>query len=144
MEYKVLTVIEPWATLIINGFKKIETRPQGIFWKNYRGIVLIHASKTFTDFVLKLCGQEPFKSLLKLCGIESWNQFQFGSIIGSIEIVGCIFLDDFKPDEVEFSLGDYSFGRVGLLLRNPVKFNHPIPAKGQQGLWIYRGEINER
>ena len=39
---KVLTIREPWASLIINGYKKYEFRS----WKtNYRGVVLIHAGK---------------------------------------------------------------------------------------------------
>ncbi len=37
---KALTVKEPWASLIVQGFKKYEFRS----WKtNYRGKVLIHA-----------------------------------------------------------------------------------------------------
>lgn len=38
---KVLSIKEPFATLIANGLKKIETRS----WKtNYRGEIFIHAS----------------------------------------------------------------------------------------------------
>ena len=55
---KVLSVKEPFATLITNGIKKIETRS----WKtNYRGELFIHASgKTIAkeflinDFVINL------------------------------------------------------------------------------------------
>ena len=37
---KVLTIREPWASLIVNGYKKYEFRS----WKtNYRGKLLIHA-----------------------------------------------------------------------------------------------------
>ena len=37
---KVLTIREPWASLIINGYKEYEFRS----WKtNYRGKILIHA-----------------------------------------------------------------------------------------------------
>lgn len=39
---KVLSIIEPWASLIANGKKSIETRS----WKtSYRGELYIHASK---------------------------------------------------------------------------------------------------
>lgn len=43
---KVISIQEPYASLIKEGYKKIETRS----WKtNYRGEILIHASsgKTF-------------------------------------------------------------------------------------------------
>jgi len=32
-------------------------------------------------------------------------------------------------------LGDYSPGRFAWVLENPVMFNLPIPARGQQGWW---------
>lgn len=39
---KVLTIKEPWASLILNGKKTIETRT----WKTpHRGLILLHASK---------------------------------------------------------------------------------------------------
>ena len=37
---KVLTIREPWASLIVNGYKEYEFRS----WKtNYRGKILIHS-----------------------------------------------------------------------------------------------------
>lgn len=39
---KAITVLQPWATLLVTGKKHIETRS----WKtNYRGEILIHAGK---------------------------------------------------------------------------------------------------
>ena len=39
---KVLTIRQPWATLIVEGYKRFEFRS----WKtNYRGDILIHAGK---------------------------------------------------------------------------------------------------
>lgn len=50
---KVLTIKEPWATLIIEGYKKYEFRS----WKtNYRGKILIHAGKSIDKK-----GKERFK-----------------------------------------------------------------------------------
>ena len=47
---KALTIKEPWATLIISGYKKYEFRS----WKtNYRGKILIHAGKTLEKDVEK-------------------------------------------------------------------------------------------
>ena len=39
---KILTLKQPWATLVAEGYKKYEFRT----WKtNYRGEILIHAGK---------------------------------------------------------------------------------------------------
>ena len=41
---KTLTIREPWASLIVNGYKEYEFRS----WKtNYRGKILIHAGIGF-------------------------------------------------------------------------------------------------
>ena len=46
---KVLTIREPWASLIINGYKEYEFRS----WKtNYRGKILIHTSSTIDKDML--------------------------------------------------------------------------------------------
>lgn len=47
---KVLTIKEPWATLIIDGYKKYEFRS----WKTkYRGKILIHAGMSLEKDMLK-------------------------------------------------------------------------------------------
>ena len=47
---KVITIKEPWATLIAEGYKEYEFR----VWKtNYRGEVLIHAGKSVDQDKLK-------------------------------------------------------------------------------------------
>ena len=48
---KVLTVKEPWASLIINSYKKYEFRS----WKtNYRGKILIHSGKSMDKYNLDI------------------------------------------------------------------------------------------
>ena len=47
---KVLTVKQPWASLIVNEHKKYEFRS----WKTkYRGKILIHAGKSLEKDMLK-------------------------------------------------------------------------------------------
>ena len=71
---KVLSIKEPWATLIINGYKEYEFRT----WKtNYRGKILIHASKNIEkENIIR------FKELNLDC--------KSGFIIGEAELVDCI------------------------------------------------------
>ena len=71
---KALTIKEPWATLIIEGYKEYEFRS----WKtNYRGKVLIHAGKSIDKK-----GKERFKD---------YNlNYSCGEIIGEAYITDCI------------------------------------------------------
>ena len=130
---KVISIKEPFATLIRNGDKKIETRS----WKtNYRGELFIHASgkniaKEFliNDYVISL--------------IDGLNM-NYGNIICRGNLVDCVYMDErflnsIKEDEKEFKLGLYELGRYAWIFEN-VEPIYPIPAKGQLNIWNYDGD----
>ncbi len=65
---KAISLLQPWATLVAIGAKRIETRSWAT---NYRGPLAIHASKS-PKMVNKLTWDEPFYSALKdKCHLES-------------------------------------------------------------------------
>ncbi len=68
---KAISIHQPWASLIAFGEKRFETRS---WHPQYRGRILIHASKTFNHAEQDLCHKEPFISVLKPHGIEFVNQ----------------------------------------------------------------------
>lgn len=58
---KILTLKQPWATLVATGHKMIETRS----WQtSYRGLIGIHASASIGRKECILSGQEPFRTAL--------------------------------------------------------------------------------
>lgn len=156
---KVLSLLQPWASLCVTidpatgkALKQIETRS----WNTkYRGTMLIHASagrqyKKLAD------DDDLFKYYYPLFAfnkIEPIEKLPFGAIIGSVELVEVFKFVDLLPDEYrinwedkgrwplteqELAFGDYTEGRYGWLLSNPVKFKHPIPAKGKLSIWDYQ------
>ncbi len=75
---KVLTIKEPWASLIINGYKMYEFRS----WKtNYRGKILIHAGLT-----LEKDNAKRFEDY----GLN----YEKGAIIGEAELKDCIAVNE--------------------------------------------------
>lgn len=94
---KALSIKQPWAWLIVHGFKPIENRT----WATrYRGRFLIHASKTMTrgeyngccEFVNFRVEMSPAMTD-KL--FHSWPQFeqmkaQCGGIVGAATITDCV------------------------------------------------------
>ena len=75
---KVLTIKEPWASLIINGYKEYEFRS---FKTNYRGKILIHAGLTLEK-----------SNAIKF---NNYNlDYGHGEIIGEAYITDCILVDD--------------------------------------------------
>lgn len=132
---KALSLLQPWATLVVIGAKKIETRS----WQTqHRGKLLIHAStgKAGSIFVNEL----PFKKY-----IEDFNKLPFGAIIGMVSLIDIVrteelFLDDTEMNKLtmeEKAFGDYSSGRFAWILEYPVQFATSIPARGSLRLWNY-------
>ena len=123
---KVLTIQEPWASLIVNGYKEYEFRS----WKtNYRGKILIHAGLTFDKK-----NKDRFLS---------YNlDYGKGEIIGEAEIVDCIKVN---KEFHEFLLKkDYNVYKTSgfdevyaFKLTNIKKYDNRIRVKGKLNLWNY-------
>ncbi|MBE6160853.1 MAG: ASCH domain-containing protein [Firmicutes bacterium] len=129
---KVLTIKEPFATLIKNGVKKIETRS----WKTkYRGELYIQASIASIDKKIY-----ERKELVKLIGnLEMGN----GYILCKCNLVDCIemtedFINEIKSNNhQEYICGRYEVGRYAWILDNIEVLDKPIKVKGQLGIWNY-------
>jgi activating signal cointegrator 1 len=151
---KVLSLTQPWATLVTIGAKKIETRS----WRtDHRGPLAIHAAKGFPRWAQDLCLTEPFLSALATpmvgCGKTRPNQLDRGAIIGVGHLVGMIPTSNLTPaggvwwdgpdgrryaytlTEQEHAFGDYTDGRYAWLLADMQLLTTPIPARGSLGLW---------
>lgn len=125
---KVLSLVQPWATLIALGEKSIETRS----WKtNYRGTIYLHASgKTDRDFLKNDIVQLSLKD----------SDVPNGKIIAKCELIDCIemtdeFINQIKKDKKEYTFGFYEKRRYAWILANIQKLETPIEVKGKLGLW---------
>ena len=82
---KVLSLLQPWATLVIVGAKKFECRS----WKtNYRGTIIIHASAKKPNRREKVFFEDaPFFKTY----IDSMDCLPYGSLIGKVNFKYFIF-----------------------------------------------------
>jgi ASCH domain-containing protein len=120
---KCLSVLQPYADLIVKGKKTIELRT----WNTkFRGEVLVHApSKIKTDVCMKL-------------GIDE-TKLRTGVIIGKVEIYdvktyGSI--SELKTDyKKHFAAEEFLHHKYGFLLKNPKELRVPIPYKGNLGFF---------
>lgn len=130
---KVLSLTEPYATLILCGKKKIETRS----WKtNYRGELYIHASMT-----------KPSKTDLEdaeLLSLVENKPMHFGYIICKCNLVDCVYMTEeyvknMKENHYqEYICGEYKEGRYAWIVENVEPLENPILAKGQLSIWNYK------
>lgn len=128
---KVLSLTEPYATLIKEKKKWVETRS----WKtNYRGILYIHASLT----KMKKIDAEN-KELMNLIKDIPLN---YGHIICKCNLVDCVYMtedyvNNMKLNHQEFICGTYETGRYAWILEDIEVLKHPIKVKGHLGIWNY-------
>jgi hypothetical protein len=135
---KVISVLQPHAQLIVLGAKRIETRPRRT---NYRGMIAIHASKGPIQMEGSPRAATAMLQALIDGGFDALDTLPRGCIIGTARIVDCIpswklCLDrkDLLTDR-EYLFGDYGPNRFGYVVEDVRRLKHPIPAKGQLGLW---------
>lgn len=125
---KVITVKQPFASLIAEGYKEYEFRT----WKtNYRGEILIHAGKNVDKEAMK---RYEYLNL----------KYPTGCIIAKANITDCIYVDEKlkvmlqKKDPIVYYgvLKKSSFEGYGFKLENVQKIEN-ISINGKLGLWNY-------
>lgn len=119
---KVLTIKQPFATLIAEGLKEYEFRT----WKkNYRGEILIHAGKRIDKKAIKK--------------FEHLNlEYPAGCIIAKVTLKDCILIDkktrkileEKNPLVYNHVIKDSAWKGYGFKLENVEKIS-PIPINGK-------------
>ena len=143
---KALSITQPWASLIAQGAKRIETRN----WSTtYRGPLAIHASKGLPTWVADVVRDNPaFTSalgdLFDPHG-RTLGDLPRGCIIATCRLIavflissdstGWYFGHSYPITEKERSFGDYAPGRYAWLLDDVKPLDVPIPATGRLKLW---------
>ena len=132
---KVLSVRQPWAWLIVSGYKNEEMRS----WEtHYRGRLYIHAGKSFDwnglngipDNAYRNLAAEHFGTCFMRNG-RKWenvitkNKDELGAIVGYVDLTGC----EKNLNTLWSYLGCWHWE-----LHNPMKLT-PIPLKGRLGIF---------
>lgn len=125
---KVITIKQPFATLIAEGLKEYEFRT----WKTkYRGDILIHAGKGVDKEAMK-----RYKHL----NLE----YPSGCIIAKAKVTDCVFIDNDarvmlkskNPLVYNNIIKNLEWNGYGFKLENVKKVN-PIYVNGKLSLWDY-------
>lgn len=129
---KVITIKQPYASLIAYGYKKYEFRT----WKTkYRGEILIHAGKSLDKNAMKK--------------FEYLNlDYPSGCIIAKANLTDCICIDDNMKEVLkkensivyEGAINNKKQLEYGFVLDN-IELINPIYINGKLSLWDYNGDI---
>lgn len=136
LSLKIITLTQPWATLVAIGAKLVETRD----WPTqYRGALAIHSSKTFPDWERKVtCSDEVFAETLREAGYRDPSELPLGSVLAVCRLRNCIRTEEIylHIGERERAFGNFAAGRWGFVLSDVRRLPRPIPARGALGLWV--------
>lgn len=136
---KVLSMIQPWASLFVLREAKYETRS----WKtNYRGPLAIHTSKKIDKTA---CSHVAIQSLLRKHGYTNEN-LPTGMIIAVCRLENCLMVTENNQTKAiledgrivagnDYFLGDFDVGHFAWEVKDMQVLNEFIPAKGKLGLW---------
>ncbi len=113
---KALSIKQPWAWLIVHGYKPVENRNWGT---PFRGPLLIHASKTFDDD-----GYDWVRAVFLDVPLPDRSAFERGGIVGSARMIDCVTRFD----------SPWFFGQYGFIMQDatPCAF---VPVRGQLGFF---------
>jgi hypothetical protein len=148
---KTLSYTQPFATLVILGYKLIETRPRRT---SHRGELLIHASATRNGWSRAACEQPVIKQILEKHGL-TYDTLPRGVILGTSQLreVAKMVLEPTPPpakppkkprpaelviaevSSLEQALGEWAPGRFAWLLADVQAWEEPVRALGALQLW---------
>ena len=140
---KAITILQPWASLIARGHKRIETRG---WYTEHRGPIAIHAGKS-REYAWVVRGN-PYDQL----GLAD---LPLGAVVATARLVACVRItrsDTYQTADGrlrveltahERALGDHTPGRWAWVLDDVQRLPDPIPARGKQGLWEWAESVRE-
>lgn len=148
---KALSLTQPWASLVALGEKRIETRSWSTPW---RGLLAIHAAKTFPQDARELTHQWPFSAVLSKHDLYH-GDLPLGAVIAVVSLTHVyrigdpplgvngkpragvsLYPGDLSPHERAF--GNYTPGHYAWVFGDVVKLPEPVPAVGRLGLWEWK------
>lgn len=136
---KALTLTQPWASLVANGHKRVETRS----WRTaYIGPLAIHAAQGFPPQARQCLRRPAFSRALwdlddPPYSLYAGDTLPRGVVVAVVNLVRCVPVEDvvLRLGAEELTFGDYSPGRWAWVLQLVDALKEPVPARGSLGLW---------
>jgi len=125
---KCLTIRQPWAWLVVNGWKNVENRG----WATkHRGDLLIHAAARMTQADYEAC-RIFVDGIHEDLAMPAFEDLPLGGIVGEVTLLDCVYSHP----------SPWFTGPVGWVLDEACACKL-IPWKGQQGLFEVRDDFGK-
>lgn len=134
---KALTVRQPFATLLVRGLKQFETRT---WYTKHRGLLAVHAAKGRDDWQLETYADPMVKRALTEMSYRAFRQLPFGKVLGTMRLERIHDTGKMSPamyEGFERRVGNFNRDRYAWQLVPTSRYDEPVPAQGQPGLWDF-------
>lgn len=136
---KAISVWNPFASLIVSGFKIFETRtwapPKSVIGQR----IAIASTKTIKPDQKAYFQDEVFMEFYERLGLPTnINELPHGYVLGtavldSVELMTEEFMEEVSEEEQQY--GWWQEGFYAWRMTDPIRFADPIPVKGAQGFY---------
>ena len=137
-----LTLYQPYAWLVAEGYKPIENRPEGFSQRNFRGPFWVHAGLERKPEVWQQARELCDRLIGKEFALPSFDDLPVGCIVGRAAIVGMHYpvTTLWRPREpVRWHFPE----QYGLILEAAQKLERPVACRGFQGFWPVPDQVLE-
>ena len=131
-----LSLWQPWASLLVHGVKRVETRPKRF---NHTGVLLIHAAKSWTpdQAAVDRRYRTSFSQNLIDAQYDWWDNadLPLGAIVGAVVVERVERMTEeliAAQTSMERDMGDWRVGRWGIFCKAAAWLTKPVPFRGQQ------------
>jgi hypothetical protein len=144
---KVLSIWQPFAGLIVKGYKTAETRtwapPKSLIGQT----IGIAATKTILPAQRAHFESEEFQQYYDLLGLpDRIEDMPLGYLLGTATLMGFDqmteeVLEDTSEEEQAYGWWELDFFAWRLV--DPIELKHPIPIRGRQGIYDWEGDLTD-
>lgn len=141
---KVISISQPFATLVVKGYKVFETRswpaPASIIGETLG----IASTKTVRPDARAHAEDPEFAQFYERLGLPALDELVCGHLLGTVTVDSCElmteeFLEDVSREEKAY--GWWQLGFYGWRLTHPRELKVPIAIRGAQGIYTWNGMI---
>lgn len=131
-----LTMHQPWASLLVQGIKRVEGRS----WSTeHRGHLWIHAAAREPTAAELRSTEEKYRSLYAAEGVDHVDFprcYPTSCLLGSVEIIGCLSQAEFHiSKDISDVMKLESESEFMFLCKDPRQLVLPFSLSGQHKLW---------
>lgn len=139
---KVISIWQPFATLLARGFKVYETRswpaPKSLIGQR----IGIASTKVIKPEQRDAYNDPVFQVFYQENGLPDLKDLHHGYLLGTailerVELITEEFVEEISPEE--YAYGWYHQGGYAWAMVEPQPLLNPIPIRGQQGIYEWNG-----